>query len=95
MPTNQLGKFQPVQSTHGATTKPYDGGVTVAPTKPGKLLRLPLVEERTGLRKSSLYAGAKAGTFPAPVRLSARAVAWREEDIDRWMSNRVKVGGQS
>lgn len=62
--------------------------------KPGKLLRLPAVEERTGFKKSSVYAGVKAGTFPAPVRLSARAVGWREEDLDKWVSERVSTGAQ-
>ncbi len=75
--------------------QPQDGGTTATPAKPDKLLRLPAVEERTGLKKSSLYAGAKAGTFPAPVRLSARAVAWRESDIDRWISERAATGGAS
>ena len=83
---------QPVQSLHGATPRPHDGGATFTPKKPGKLLRLPAVEERTGLKKSSIYAGVKAGTFPAPVRLSARAVGFREEDLDRWICERVKVG---
>lgn len=64
------------------------------PTKPGRLLRLPAVEERTGLKKSSIYAGWKNNTFPAPVRLSTRAVAWREEDIDRFISERVTAGAQ-
>jgi prophage regulatory protein len=64
------------------------------PAKPGNLLRLPLVERRTGCKKTSIYTGVKAGTFPAPVPLSARAVAWREEDIDRWISERIKAGGQ-
>ncbi len=86
---------QPVQPTHGASPAPRDGGVAVAPAKPGKLLRLPAVEERTGLKKSTIYAGVKAGTFPAPVRLSARAVAFREESIDSWISGRVTTGGQS
>lgn len=83
---------EPVQSTHGATPQPHDGRVTVTPAKPGKLLRLPFVEERTGLKKSSVYAGVHARTFPAPVRLSARAVAWREEEIDRWISERITRG---
>lgn len=61
--------------------------------KPGKLLRMPAVEDRTGQKKSSMYAGVKAGTFPAPVRLSARCVAWREEDIDKWISERVATVG--
>ncbi|MDP2408076.1 MAG: AlpA family phage regulatory protein [Hydrogenophaga sp.] len=62
--------------------------------KPEKLLRLPAVEELTALRKSSIYAGAKAGTFPQPVRLSARAVAWRESDIAEWQASRQTTGGQ-
>lgn len=80
------------ETPHGATPQPYDGRVTVTPAKPGKLLRLPSVEERTGLKKSTIYAGVKAGTFVAPVRLSARAVGWREDEIDRWVSERVKTG---
>ncbi|WP_157199282.1 phage/plasmid primase, P4 family [Methylomonas koyamae] len=42
-----------------------------------KLLRLPEVLETTALPKSTLYARIKAGTFPKPVKLSARSVAWR------------------
>ena len=86
---------QPVQTTHGAPPQPNDGRPTVTPARPGKLVRLPVVEERTGLKKSSVYFGVKAGTFPAPVRLSARAVAWRESDIDRWISERMTTRGQA
>ena len=84
---------QPVQAQHGVSPAPHDGKVTVTPAKPGKLLRLQSVEERVGLKKSTIYAGVKAKTFPAPVRLSARAVAFREEDIDRWISERVSAVG--
>ena len=82
---NSTEPTQPVQTPHGAT---------VTPTKPGKLVRLNAVMERCALGRSSIYAGVKAGTFPTPVRLSARAVGWREEEIDRWVSERVKTGGQ-
>lgn len=60
------------------------------PGKPEKLLRLPEVESLTGLRKSSLYAGMRATppTFPQCVRLSARAVAWKESDIRAWQAMR-------
>lgn len=58
------------------------------PGKAQRLLRLPDVERLTGLKKSSLYAGMKAGTFPACVRLSVRAVAWRESDIAAWQAQR-------
>ena len=67
---------------------------TPAPSKPGKLLRLPAVMERCALGRSSIYAGVKAGTFPAPVKLSARAVGFSENSIERWISERIKAGGQ-
>ena len=93
MRLNKPPQTQPEQTTHGATPQPHDGGVTVTLTRPGKLIRLPLVSDRTGLGKSSIYAGVKSRTFPAPVRLSARAVAWRESDIDRWISERMTTRG--
>ena len=83
---------QPVQNLHGASPQPFDRGATFTPSKPGKLLRLPAVQERTGFGKSSIYAAVKSGKFPAPYRLSARAVAWKSEDVDRWICERVKVG---
>lgn len=77
------GTSKPVPSPHGAN-----------PASPGKLLRLPAVEEITGLKKSTLYAKVKDRTFPAPVRLSARAVAWRSTDVSAWVAARITVGGQ-
>ena len=76
------------------STKPDRAAHDAAPTKPYKLLRLPAVMERCALGRSSIYAGVKAGTFVAPVRLSARAVGWREDEIDRWVSERVKTGNR-
>lgn len=69
---------------------------TATPAKPEKLLRLPDVESLTGLKKSSIYAGMKASppTFPYCVRLSSRAVAWRESDIAAWQAQRQQAGGR-
>jgi prophage regulatory protein len=39
-------------------------------------LRLPEVKAVTGLSKSSLYALVRERSFPAPVRLGPRSVAW-------------------
>ena len=82
---------KPEQPTHGAPLKPNDSSVTARPARPGKLLRLPIVADRTGLGKSSIYAAVKAGTMPAPVRLGARAVGWRERDIDQWIAERTSA----
>jgi prophage regulatory protein len=64
------------------------------PSKPETLLRLPDVEKLTALRKSSIYAGMKAGTFPYCVRLSTRAVAWKESEIQTWIGNRIAADGR-
>ena len=50
-----------------------------------RLLRLPAVLALTGLKKSSIYAKSKKGTFPKPVRLGSRAVAWRSDELTRWI----------
>ena len=39
-------------------------------------LRLPDMKMVTGLSKSSLYALIRANSFPAPIRLGPRRVAW-------------------
>lgn len=59
--------------------------------KPSKLLRLPAVEERTALKKSTLYRLVRTGALAPPVQLSERAVAWREADIDRFIEERAVV----
>ncbi|PQA78927.1 AlpA family transcriptional regulator [Rhodoferax sp. TS-BS-61-7] len=89
------GQPQTAQTTASASNHPSENPIFPVPAKPGKLLRLTHVEARTALKKSSIYAGVKSRTFPAPVRLGARAVAWREEEIDRWIVERVKVGASA
>ncbi|MGA4104368.1 helix-turn-helix transcriptional regulator [Ralstonia nicotianae] len=53
-----------------------------------KLLRLPGVLDAVGIKKSCLYEMIRAGKFPAPVRLGARSVAWRQSDVDAWIEAR-------
>lgn len=59
-----------------------------------RLLRLPYVEERTGLKKSTIYALMRTHQFPQPVLVGARSVAWRASEVDAWCENRpTKQGG--
>lgn len=71
---------------------------SATPTRPtpGRLLRLDAVEHLTGLRKSSIYAymATKASGFPTPVRIGARAVAWRESDVLAWIDQRTEARPQ-
>lgn len=53
-----------------------------------KVLRLPEVLVRCGLQKTSVYRAIGEGTFPQPVSIGARAVAWRESDIEVWLAAR-------
>jgi prophage regulatory protein len=59
-----------------------------------RFLRLSEVEYRVSLRKSAIYAGVKAKSFPAPIKLSARAVAWPESHIQAWISERIRRGAR-
>jgi prophage regulatory protein len=52
-------------------------------------LRLPEVKLVTGLSKSSLYALIRANSFPAPVRLGPRTVAWVRTEVRQWAAERV------
>ena len=55
---------------------------------PRKFLRLPAVIEMVGMKRATIYKWIKAGTFPEPVQLGPRAVAWDQEKIAEWQSNR-------
>lgn len=54
-----------------------------------RLLRLPDVEARTGLKKSAIYAGVKDKSFPEPCKLGPRAVAWPASAIDAWIAGKI------
>nr|WP_291510682.1 AlpA family transcriptional regulator [Acidithiobacillus sp.] len=62
--------------------------MTTESQKPARLIRRDEVLHRTGFAKSWLYALIRKGEFPEPIRLGARAVAWREADIDAWIETR-------
>lgn len=46
-----------------------------------ELWRLPVVLQKIPVSKSGWFAGVRAGRYPKPVKLGARAVAWRAVDI--------------
>ena len=54
--------------------------------KPIQLLRRVHVEEITGLKRSTIYAMVKKGTFPAPVKITSKAVGWKSNDIFHWIN---------
>ena len=56
-----------------------------------KLLDKWEVEDVTSLDITTIYRKMKAGTFPQPVRVGRRRVAWRESDIAAWQAD-LEVG---
>ena len=54
-----------------------------------RYLRLPELKRKFPMSTSTIYAKIAAGEFPAPHRLSSRAVAWDEEEIDSFLKKNV------
>lgn len=50
-----------------------------------RVLRRRDVESKTGLSRSSIYAGISAGTFPKPIPLGKKAVGWVEAEVTAWI----------
>lgn len=54
-----------------------------------RIIRLPVVMARTGLGRSSIYAGTAGGTFPPQIPLGGRAVGWDEDEVNAWIEQRI------
>jgi prophage regulatory protein len=55
------------------------------------LYRLKELVDRLKISRSSIWAGVKDGTFPKPIRLSKRTVAWSHNQIEEWLENRMET----
>ncbi|WP_297923370.1 AlpA family phage regulatory protein [Metallibacterium sp.] len=54
-----------------------------------RLLRLAVVLELTGLGRTTVFDYVRLGKFPAPVPLTATARAWRSDEIENWIAERI------
>ena len=55
-----------------------------------RFLRLQEVRRITGMSRSWIYDAIRRGDFPAPIPLSARAVAWDSAAIADWQARRIE-----
>jgi prophage regulatory protein len=55
-----------------------------------KILRLPEVISRVGLKKASIYAYMSVGNFPKPIHLGLRARGWLELEVEEWITMRLQ-----
>lgn len=54
-----------------------------------RIIRLPVVQGKTGLPRSTLYGKIQQGEFPPPIKLGPRASGWIEEEVDQWIEDQV------
>ncbi|PJD90097.1 MAG: AlpA family transcriptional regulator [Legionella sp.] len=55
-----------------------------------RILRLKQVENRTGLKRSTIYNRISLGTFPKQISLGGdRAIGWLESEINDWIQQRI------
>lgn len=57
-----------------------------------QLLRLPSVLNKTGLSRSEILRRVKLGTFPRPIKLGVRSVAWSSDSVNTWIVSVIKAG---
>lgn len=57
--------------------------------KPLRALRIGDVENRTGLKKSSIYLLESKGRFPKRVKLTERTTTWLEHEVNAWITERA------
>lgn len=54
---------------------------------PDALLKITTVVQIVGLSTANIYRRIAAGTFPAPIKLTARCSRWKSEDIRAWIQS--------
>jgi prophage regulatory protein len=53
-----------------------------------RILRKPDLRELTGLSPRTIDAMEKRGEFPRRIKLSARCVGWRADQVNEWLDQR-------
>ena len=51
-----------------------------------RIIRRTEVLFMTGLATSTIYAKMQAGEFPRPIKLGRRAVGWKSQDVELWIT---------
>jgi prophage regulatory protein len=96
--TTQVNGTSRTESLHrsvptGAAAVRPPTSVAGVPVTPVKLLRFPVVRERTGLSRSTIWRLERRGEFPKHHRIAPNIVAWSEPEISRWIEERLGSDG--
>ena len=60
-----------------------------------RLLRQAEVEAKVGFKKTKIWELVSEGSFPEPIGIGPRAIAWRESEIDTWIATLPRASRQS
>jgi len=63
------------------------GTETPASIQPDRLLRLPEVMARVGMKRSAIYERMREGRFPRSRSLGSRCAVWVETEIEDWIAD--------
>jgi len=55
------------------------------------IIRLPVVQQRTGLSRSEIYRREGLAQFPKRVSIGARSVGWVESEIQEFIKERIRA----
>ena len=55
------------------------------------LVRLRQLTAMVGLSRSTIYRLVKAGNFPKPIRIGISSLAWRMDEIHKWIDSRNQI----
>ena len=68
---------------------------TIGGTMTGTLLTLREVQARLKISRTSIYRRMREGKFPLPVKITEKAVRWKEEEIEEYIAGRERSNGWS
>ncbi|MFZ5665723.1 MAG: AlpA family transcriptional regulator [Pseudomonadota bacterium] len=66
--------------------EPSPTGAFAPVPQPARLLRLPEVMARVGLKRSAIYQRMSEGRFPKSRSLGPKCAVWIEAEIDAWIA---------
>ena len=54
-----------------------------------RIIRTEDLTRRLGLSRATIFRNVKAVRFPAPIKISQRAIGWRIDEVEAWIAARA------